>query len=220
MRLLRSHGEDTESALIALLHHSDESVRSFAASSLSRQATDDVIKVFLIELESHRPAAEIGRHAPTLFFTHAKGATGPLTATDQRMIAWLKSELKSSNPDRSGHAAWAMTAFVNRDPSLRQSVAACLKNGTFFYKYLVLREMVDSDPTLRDEYVDVLFSGLGSATHADQTNALYGFANLKNAPDDARSRLESRRTESTDPGEISRIDQALEALRENDARQR
>jgi hypothetical protein len=219
IHLLRSRGEETESELVALLHHSNADVRGFAAYSLSHETTDDIIEAFLIALENNRHVAEIGNHAPRLFFRHAEDATGPLTATDRRMIAWLRSALISMDPDRSGAAAWALTAFANRDPSLREPVAAYLKNGPFFYKYLVLREMANSDPSMRDEYVDVLLSGLGSSAHADQANALYGLANLKNESDDARSRLEARRKESTDPGEISRIDQALEVLRKDDAEQ-
>jgi hypothetical protein len=217
IHLLRSRGKETESALIALLHHSCTGVRDFAAYSLSHETTDDIIEAFLIALESNQHVAEIGNHAPRLFFRHAEDSTGPMTETDRRMIAWLRSELNSTNPDRSGSAAWALTAFVNRDPSLRKSVAAYLKNGAFFYKYLVLREMADSDPSMRDEYVNVLLSGLGSSVHTDQLNALYGLANLQNESDDVRSRLASRRKESTDLGEISRIDQALEVLRKNDA---
>ncbi len=221
IRRLRSLGEETESELIALLHHPDEGVRDFAAFELARKTrvTDDIIEAFLIALESNQHVAEIGNYAPKLFFRHAEDATGPLTETDRRMIAWLRPELNSTNPDRSGPAAWALTAFVNRDPSLREPLAAYLKNGAFFYKYIVLREMADSDPSMRDEYVDVLLSGLGSSVPTDQLNALYGLANLKNEPDDLRSRLEARREESTDPGEISRIDQALEELRKNDAEQ-
>ncbi len=221
IRRLRSLGEETESELIALLHHPDKGVRRFAASELAHRTrvTDDIIEAFLIALESNQHVAEIGNSAPKLFFRHAEDATGPLTETDRRMIAWLRPKLNSTNPDRSGTAAFALTAFVNRDPSLREPLAAYLKNGAFFYKYLMLREMADSDPSMRDEYVDVLLSGLGSSVNTDQSNALYGLANLKNEPDDLRSRLEARREESTDPGEISRIDQALEELRKNDAEQ-
>ncbi|MDA1230243.1 MAG: hypothetical protein O2856_05675 [Planctomycetota bacterium] len=179
----------------------------------------DVIEAFLIALEGNQHVAEIGNHAPKLFFRHAEDATGPLTKTDQRMIAWLRPELNSTNPDRSGTAAWGLTAFVNRDPSLREPLAVCLKNAAFFYKYIVLREMADSDPSMRDEYVDVLLSGLGSSAYDDQLNALCGLANLTNEPDDLGSRLEARPEESTDPGEISRIDQALEERRKNDAKQ-
>jgi hypothetical protein len=219
VRLLHSRGEETRSALMALLHHSNADVRDFAAYSLSHETSDEIIEAFLTALENNQHVVEIGNHAPRLFFRHAADAAGPLTRTDRRMIAWLRSELNSPNPDRSGPAAWALTAFVNRDPSLRQSLAAYLKNGVFFYRYLVLREMADSDPSMRDEYVDVLLSGLGSSVFVDRSNALYGLKNWKNDPDELRSRLEARREESTDPGEISRIDQALEALRENNSQQ-
>lgn len=219
IHLLRSRGEETESALIALLHHSNSDVRRFAAYSLSHEPTDVIIEAFRVALESNRHVAEIGDHAPRLFFKHAEDATGPLTKTDRRMIAWLTFELNSTNPDRSGSAAWALTAFVNRDPSLREPVVAHVKNGPFIYEYVVLRELADSDPSMRDEYVEVLLSGLGSSVHADQANALYGLANLKNEPDDVKSRLEARRKGSTDSGEISRIDQALDVLRKNDAEQ-
>lgn len=218
---LRKLGEETESELIALLHHQDEGVRRFAASELAHRTpvTDAVIEAFLIAFESNQHVAEIGDSAPKLFVRHAEDATGPLTKTDQRMIAWLNSELNATNPDRSGSAAWALTAFVNRDPSLREPLAAYLKNAAFFYRYIVLREMADSDPSMHDAYVDVLLSGLGSSVFADQSNALHGLANLKYEPEDLRSRLEARREASTDPGEISRIDQALEKLRKNDAQQ-
>ena len=221
IRQLRSLGKETDSELIALLHHPDEGVRRFAASELAHRSgvTDDIIAAFLIALESNQHVAEIGDHAPNLFFRHAEDATGPLTETDRRMIAWLRTDLSSTNPDRSGPAAWALTAFVNRDPSLRETLAAYLTNGSFYYKYVVLRELADSDPSMLDEYVDVLLSGLESSVPADQFNALYGLAHLKNEPDDLRSRLEARREESTDPGEISRIDQALEELRKHDAEQ-
>ena len=221
IRHLRSLGQETESELIALLHHPDKDVRNFAASELAyrTRVTDDIIEAFLIALEGNQHVAEIGHSAPRLFFRHAEDATGPLTETDRRMIAWLRTELNSTNPDRSGTAAWALTEFVNRDPSLREPLAAYWKNAAFFYKYVVLREMADSDPSMCDEYVDVLLSGLGSSVYNDQLNALHGLANLKNEPADLRSRLEDRREESTDPGEISRIDQALEELRKNDAEQ-
>lgn len=218
---LRRLGKETESELIALLHHPDEGVRNFAASELVHRTpmTNDITEAFLIALESNQHVAEIGHHAPKLFFRHAEDASGPLTATDRRMIAWLRPELKSTNRDLSGTAAWALTAFVNRDLSLQKPLAAYLKNGPFFYKYIVLREMADSDPSMRDAYVDVLLSGLESSVHNDQVNALYGLENLKNEPDDLKSRLEARREESTDPEEISRISQALEELRKNDALQ-
>lgn len=216
IRLLRSRGEESERALIALLHHSNTDVRDFAAYSLSHETTDEVIEAFLTALENNQHVAEIGSHAPRLFFTHAEGAAGPLTRTDRRMIAWLRSELNSTNPDRSGTAAWALTAFANRDPSLREPLTAYLKNGVFLYRYLVLREMAHSDPSMRDQYVDVLLSGLGSAVPVDRSNALYGLANWNYEPDDLRARLEARREGSTDPGEISRIDQALEELRMRD----
>ena len=221
IRRLRSLGEETERELIALLHHPDKGVRNFAASELAHRTrvTDAIIEAFLIALESNQHVAEIGSNAPKLFFRHAESATGPLTETDRRMIAWLRPELNSANPDRTGTAAWALTAFVNRDLSLREPLAAYLKNAAFFYRYVVMRQVVDSDPSMRDEYVDVLLSGLGSSVYSDQLNALYGLANLKNEPDDLRPRLEDRREESTDPGEISRIDQALEELRKNDAEQ-
>ena len=119
IRRLRSLGEKTESELIALLHHSDEGVRDFAAFELARKTrvTDDIIEAFLIALESNQHVAEIGNCAPKLFFRHAEDATGPLTETDRRMIAWLSSELNSTNPDRSGPAAWALTADVVEDGS-------------------------------------------------------------------------------------------------------
>lgn len=221
IRHLRSLGQETESELIALLHHPDKGVRNFAASELAprTRVTDDIIEAFLIALEGNQHVAEIGHSAPRLFFRHAEDATGPLTETDRRMIAWLRTELNSTNPDRSGTAAWALTEFVNRDPSLREPLAAYLKNAAFFYKYVVLREMADSDPSMCDEYVGVLLSGLGSSVYNDQLNALHGLANLKNEPADLRSRLEALRVESTDSGEISRIDQALEEFRKNDANQ-
>ncbi|WP_339908440.1 hypothetical protein [Symmachiella dynata] len=221
IRRLRSLGEETESHLIALLHHSDANVRYFAASELAHKTrvSDNIIEAFLIALENKQHVAEIGDSAPKLFFRHAEKATGPLTETDQRMIAWLKPRLNSNKVDQSGTAAWALAAFVNRDPSLREPLVAYLKKGVFFYKYLVLQEMVDSDPSLRDEYVDVLLSGLGSPVHTDQTNALHGLAILEIDPDELRSRLEARREEATEPGEISRIDQALEELREKEAEQ-
>jgi len=220
IRRLRSLGENAEQELISLLHHPDEGVRYFAADQLANgpRVTEDIVEAFLVALESDRHVAEIGGPgcATNLFFKHAKGAAGPLTETDRRMIAWLRRELNSTDPEQSGSAAWALTAFVNRDPSLREPLTAYLKNGTFFYQYLVLREMASSDPSMRDQYVDVLLSGLASSKPADQLNALYGLSNLKNAPDNLRSRLEARREESTDPGEISRIDQALDALGAND----
>jgi hypothetical protein len=131
IRRLRSLGEETESELIALLHHPDADVRDFAASELAHKTrlSDEIIEAFLIALESNQHVAEIGYHAPKLFFRHAEDATGPLTETDQRMIAWLKPNLNSKNLNRSGDAAWALTAFVNRDPSLREPLAAYLKNG-------------------------------------------------------------------------------------------
>ena len=91
IRRLRSLGEETESELIALLHHPDAGVRHFAASELAHKTrvTDDIIEAFLIALESNQHVAEIGYHAPKLFFRHAEDATGPLTETDQRMIAWI-----------------------------------------------------------------------------------------------------------------------------------
>ena len=181
--------------------------------------TAEIIEAFLVALESNRHVAEIGGNAPNVFFKHADGATAPLTETDRRMIVWLRTELNSTKAERSGTAAWALTAFVNRDPSLREPLAAYLQNGAFFYRYVVLREMADNDPSMRDKYVDVLLSGLGSSVDNDQSNALYGLANLKNAPDDLRWRLEARRQVSTDPGEISRIDQALEECRKNAADQ-
>ena len=207
--LLRRLGEKTESKLIALLHHPNEGVRNFAASELAHRSrvTDDIIEAFLIALENNQHITEIGHSAPKLFFSHAKASTGPLTKTDRRMITWLTSELNSGNPDRSGTAAWALTAFINRDPSLREPLAAYLKNGAFFYKYIVLREMADIDPAMQDEYVDVLLSGLESSVYTDQLNAQYGLANLKNPPDGLRSRFEERRRKLTDPGEISRIDE-------------
>lgn len=221
IRLLRSHGEETESELIALLHHSDKGIRNFAASELAHRTrvTDGIIEAFLIALESNQHVAEIGHAAPQLFFRHAEDTTGPLTATDKRMIAWLTPKLKSKNPDQSGTAAWALAAFVNRAPSLRPPLGVYLKKAAFFYKYIVLREMADSDPSMHDEYIDLLLSGLGSSVQNDQANALYGLANLKNEPDDLRSRLKAHRKTSTNPGEISRIDKALEQLRQNDADQ-
>jgi hypothetical protein len=214
IRRLRSVGENAERELIALLHHPDEGVRSFAADHLANgpRVTEDIVEAFLVALESDRHVAEIGGSAPNLFFKHAQGATGPLTETDRRMIAWLRSELNSTNPDQSGAAAWALTVFATRDPSLREPLAAYVKNGTFFYKYLVLREMASSDRSMNDQYVDVLLGGLASSVPTDQLNALYGLSHLKNEPANLRSRLDARREESTDPGEISRIDQALEAI--------
>jgi hypothetical protein len=216
IRKLRSVGENAERELIVLLHHPDEEVRSFAADHLANgpRVTEDIVEAFLVALESDRHVAEIGGSAPNLFFKHADGAVGPLTETDRRIAAWLRSKLNSTNPDESGAAAWALTGFVNRDPSLREPLAAYLKNGTFFYKYLALREMASSDPSMRDQYVDVLLSGLASSVPTDQLNAQYGLTHLLNAPDNLRSRLEARREESTDPGEISRIDQAIERIEE------
>lgn len=221
IRRLRNLGEETISPLIAILHHSDKDVRNFAAAELAHrtQVTDDTIEAFLNALESKRHVAEIGRHAPKLFFRYAEANTGPLTETDQRMIAWLKPELKSTNPDSCGTAAWALTAFASRDASLSEPLAAYLKSAPFFYKYVLLREMADRDPLMRDEYVDVLLSGLGSLALNDQSNALYGLANLKNKPDNLKSRLETMRKESTNPGEVSRIDRALEQMTRNDVRQ-
>ena len=218
---LRRLGEETASALIVLLHHPDEGVRRFAASELAHRTrlTADVIEAFLIALESNQHVAEIDNSAPKLIVRHAEDATGPLTETDRRMIAWLKTELNSTNPDMSGQAAWAMTAFVNRAPSLQAPLDAYLKNGTFYYKYVVLREMADSDPSMLGKYVDVLLSGLCGTVYNDQMNALHGLANLKNKPVDLRARLEARREQSTNPEEISRIDQALEELRMADPAQ-
>lgn len=218
IRRLRMLGEETESELISLLHHRDASVRRFAAAELAHRTrlTDDVLEAFLSALESNQHAAEIGGSAPKLFLRHAEESTGPLTETDRRMIGWLKSELDSTIAEQSGTAAWTLTAFVTRDPSLKEPLAAYLKIGanspTSNHKFLVLREMASRDPSMRDQYLEVLLSGLGSSDVVAQGNALWGLANLKNAPDNLRSRLEARREESTDPGEISRINEALESL--------
>jgi hypothetical protein len=216
--LLRRSGEETESELIALLHHPDEGVRDFAASELAMRTpvTDDIVEAFFVALDNNQHVSEIGRFAPALFSRHSENVTGSLSDTERRMIAWLKAELNSTNPDLSGHAAWGLTAFVNRDPSLREPLAAYLKTGTFFYRYLTLRELVNRDPSMTDEYIELLFSGLGSSNSADQGNAVYGLTHLKSEPSDLRSRLEARRTESTDPAEISKIDETLETLRRND----
>jgi len=216
IRQLRSAGENAEPELISLLHHPDQEVRSFAADQLANgpRVTAEIVEAFLVALESDQHVAQIGGPgcATNLFFKHATGASGPLTQTDRRIIAWLKRELISTDPERSGSAAWASTPFVNRDPSLREPLAACLKNATFFYRYLALRELAGRDRSLSDQYVDVLLSGLASSNTNDQANALWGLTNLEHAPDDLHSRLETRRAESTDQGEISRIDQAIEQV--------
>ncbi|MFN8710721.1 MAG: hypothetical protein ACK50J_28955, partial [Planctomyces sp.] len=157
--------------------------------------------------------SEIGWSAPSLFRRHAEIATGPLSETDERMIAWLKAEMSSSNLDRRGNAAWGVTGFVNRDPSVREPLDAYLKSGTFFYRYIVMRELVERDPSMCDEYVELLIHGLGSSNPADQHNALYGLTHLKSQPNDLGSRLDARRNASADPGEILRINQAMRTLR-------
>lgn len=221
-RKLRRLGIEPESQLIELLHHSDSGVRAFAATELAHWAelTDTIIEVFLTELEGEQPAAEMITAVPRLIFRHAENATGPLTETDRRMIAWLTSELDSTDSERSGSAAWALTAFLDRNPTLEEPLAEYLKSGTFFYKYIVLREMVDRDSSKRDQYVDVLFSGLASSEFSDQANAVYGLTHLKDRPDNLRTRLEARREEATDPDEISRIDEALEEIYEDNAEAR
>ena len=145
--LLRRSGEETESELIELLDHPDECVREFAASELAIRTpvTDDIIEAFFVALDSNQHVSEIGRYATLLFFRHAEDATGPLSETDGRMIAWLRVELNTTSLFRSGTAAWALTAFVNRDPSLRELLAEYRKTGTFFCKYNVLRELANRD---------------------------------------------------------------------------
>ncbi len=221
IRRLRRLGKETESELIGLLHHADEGVRRFAAGKLAHRTpvSDDVIEAFLNALEGNHDVAEIGHAAPKLFVRHADSSTGPITKTDRRMLTWLRAELECTDPERSGTAAWALTAFLKRDPSLREQLDAFLKNAGFFHKYLVLREMVDSNPSLRDQYVDVLFSGLASSVHSDRSNALYGLANLKNKPADLGLRLEVLRDRATDSEEISRINQVLKAIGKDTAEQ-
>ena len=218
VRSLRRLGKNPASELISLLHHRDEGVRDFAAVELAHRTrvTDESIEAFLSALETNQHVDEIGRWAPALFRRHAESATGTLTETDQRMIAWLRTELNSTDPERSGLAAWALTAFLHREPSLKAPLAAYLKNGTFSptdnFKYVVLREMASSDLSMRDEYVDLLFSGLTSSTRTDQWNALYGLTHLENEPDNLRSRLEALRENTTNAEVVSRIDEVLETL--------
>ena len=218
---LRNDAQGTKNELLALLHHSDKGVRHFAASELAHRTSvaDDIIDAFLTALESNRHVAEIGHSAPGLFVRYAEDATGPLTRTDRRMIAWLKTELNSTVPRQSGSAAWAMTAFAVRDPSIRGPLAGYLKNGTYFYKYAVLRRLVDDDPSMRDQYVELLLSGLKSPDQNDQANAMSGLRQLKDKPDDLNSRLAAIRKESTDPAVVARIEQVLEELRKNETEQ-
>jgi hypothetical protein len=214
IRQLRSVGENAEPELISLLHHPDEGVRSFAAGELANgpHVAPDIVEAFLVALDEDRHVAEIGAPgcATNLFFKHAKSAAGPLTPTDRRIIAWLRRRLNATDPEQSGSAAWALTGFADRDPSLREPLAAWLKNATFFYQYIALRELASSDPSIRDRYVNVLLSGLASSNPNDQSNALYGLTHLENAPVDLKSRLEARRKKATNAGEIARIDQAIE----------
>ena len=127
------------------------------------------------------------------------------------MIAWLKGTLNSTNPESSGGAAWALTAFVEREPSLRQPLISYAKTAPYFYKYIVLREMSAADSSLREQYIDVLLSGLGSQVPTDRTNATYGLEMFCD-PTDLRARLESRVKESVDATELSLIAEALDLI--------
>lgn len=218
VRSLRRLGKNPASELIALLHHRDEGVRYFAAGELAHRnrVTNDVIEAFLTALETGEHVAEIGGSAPHLFFKHAKDATGPLTDSDRRMIDWLKTRMNSTDPQQAGNAAIALAAFMKRDPSLKQPLAAYLKDGPFSpnfnYKYSVLREMASSDPSLREPYIAFLLSSLTSSDPTDQRIALYGLTHLETEPDDLRSRLAALRENTTNAEVVSRIDEVLETL--------
>lgn len=218
IRQLQMHGEETEDELIALLDHSSGDIRSFAAIELAQKAplSDDVIEAFLNALQNNQHVVEIGPAAPALFYRHGNETDAPLTETDRRIIAWLSSELNSSNSDQRGSAAWGLTAFMDREPTIKHLLLAHGENAPFFYKYIVYREMVKHDPLLRDEYVDLLLIGLKSSVDTDQSNAFYGLTNLQNPPGDLKSRLETLREQSTDASEIARIKEALTNLDRND----
>lgn len=219
IRRLRQSGVDMEGELIPLLHHSEQRVRRYAATELAYKTpwTDTVIESFLVALENNQHVPDIGQAAPKLFYRYAEDTSGPLTETHRRMTAWLTAELSSPIPEQSGLAAWSLTAFESRDPALREQLTAWLEDAAFFERYIVLREMENRDPSLHDEYIEVLLSGLQSPVSSDQQNAQFGLTHLDSAPDDLNSRLEAIRDASTDERRISRINATLMQLRENDA---
>jgi hypothetical protein len=214
VRWLVDNGENPDEALIALLNHSDEGVRIFAAAELAsrRPVTDHVVETFLTGLESGSSVDAIEQSAPNLFFRHAQEATGPLTETEQRMIASLRRMLGSRSPYMRRNAAMALAAFLHRDPSLREPLTAFLPAEGITFQYPVARQIARNDPTFRDEYVELLLSGVSSGNAEAERMAVYYLKELQRESEDIMLQLEARRGNASGQNEASRIDRALELI--------
>ncbi|MFO1096233.1 MAG: HEAT repeat domain-containing protein [Planctomycetaceae bacterium] len=215
LRTLESNGENPDEALIALLTHSDERVRSSAADALARRrpVTDRTIDVFFAILESDSPDEAIEQAAPSLCYRHAEQATGPLTPTDQRMIVWLRQRLRSTDPYESGDAAFALAGFLHRDPKLMEPLMVYFKGAGIRDQVFIAHHIEKNAPAFRDEYVQVLLTGLSSGNVNAELMAKHFLKELQRKSDGFVAELEARRTMTSDPQEASQLDRAIELLK-------
>lgn len=210
LRWLVSNGENPDESLIALLGHSDEGVRYSAAYALSSQRpmTDRTIELFLVDVESASPKKAVEQSASGLFYRYGEQAKGPLTPTDQRIIAWLVRRLHSKIVHESEGAAMALTTFVHRDPTLNY-----LNEADLEIQYSVARKFARVNPSYRDKYLRQLLAAASSANAAAEQIAIQHLKELQKESSDFVAELETRRSATSDPQEASRLDRAIEVLK-------
>lgn len=219
VRWLINNGENPDQALIALLSHSNAEVRLFAAYSLARRrpVTNRTIDLFLTDLESESPSEAIEKFATNLFYRHAEQATGPLTPTEQRMIAWLRRQLPPNDPDgRSAATAFSLATFLQRDPTLMKPLQDYLKGAEIRSQISVARQMAKYDPAFQDEYVEVLLNGASQSVNGNARIVSIDYLKqLQKESADFVPGLETRRAMTSDPQEASRLDRAIELLNQS-----
>jgi hypothetical protein len=208
---LVGEGENPDEALIALLNDPDEGVRLSAAHALAgrRPVTDRAIEVFLAGLESESPGEAVVRWAPSLFYRHAELAAGPITPTEQRMIASLGRRLHGPNAE-----AVALSTFLHRDPTLIIPLKDYLKAAEIYDQLFVTRQMAKFNPAFQDDYLKVLLNAASQSVniHA-QRQAMYDLEKLQRDSGSLLAELEARREKTADPQEVSRLDRAIVLLR-------
>lgn len=215
LRTLENLGENPDEALIALLTQPDEGVRTSAGEALAyrRPVTVRTVELFLTGVEAENPIAAIQESAPNLFYRFAEHADGPLTPIEQRMIAWLRRRLLSQDPLASERSALALTIFLHRDPTLMELLMVYFKGAGIRDQVFIGHHIEKNAPAFRDEYVQVLLTGLSSGNVGAELMSNYFLKELQRKSDSFVTELETRRTMTTDPQEASRLDRAIEMLK-------
>lgn len=216
---LVGHGEDPDAELLEMLEHPSQDYRLFSGEELSsRPSRPEITEAFLRLLEDDQYLKEIDgplqreslcRSLLLGIGRHAEVSEGPLSETDERIIALLKPMLTDSNV-LDADAAQVLAEYLPRRAELAPALQPYAEGAYRFGAMKVARGFYRTDPATLPKYLDLLLQGLSGNGFERQRAAKY-LIELGTNADAAVPRLEALKTDS--PRLAKEIEQVLKEIR-------